>query len=331
MNRTLPTVSAGLTNASARHVSHAFGYRYGLAVTVSEARPEDRSSAPLQQLLLRWSETGLRDLPWRRTRDPWAVLLSEVMLQQTQTSRVEPKWHLFLDRYPNPHRLRDSPMPEVLELWQGLGYPRRAQALRRLVGEVADRFDGEVPGSLDDLLSLPGLGPYTARAVMVFAFERDGLGVLDTNTARVIARAVAGRALQRREAQAIADRLSPTGHAWRWNQAMLDVGARHCAKRSPRCDGCPLAAECVWLRNGGADPAIGSAGVSTKQSRFEGSDRQARGAILRILGRGPCREVELLAAPTAVADIDRYRRALRSLLADELVMRADDGSIAIAP
>ncbi|MGH2499308.1 MAG: A/G-specific adenine glycosylase, partial [Candidatus Limnocylindria bacterium] len=230
-----------------------------------------------RRALGRWYARHGRALPWRRTGDPYAVLLSEVMLQQTQVSRVALAYEGFLRRFPTLDALAAAPLGEVLRAWAGLGYNRRALNLHRAAVEVVARRGGRLPDDLDGLLSLPGIGPYTARAVLAFAFERDH-GVLDTNAARVLAR-VEGRRLRPKEAQARADELVPPGSAWAWNQAMLDLGATVCVGRRPACERCPVAPWCGWRRAGlgEPDPAVGSAGVAGRQSTFEGSDRQGRG------------------------------------------------------
>jgi len=232
--------------------------------------------------VLAWGLPRLRDLPWRRTRDPWAVLVSEVMLQQTQVNRVIPRWAAFLDRFPTPEACASAPLGDVLREWQGLGYPRRARNLHATAVQVA--AEGEFPRDLDGLLALPGIGQYTARAVMAFAFELD-VAVVDTNTARVHAR-VAGDRLTPKGVQAKADAALAIGDSWAWNQCLMDLGATLCRPSSPGCDDCPLADLCVWRGSGDPDPAVGSAGVSGRQGRFEGSDRQARGRLLKALTRG---------------------------------------------
>ncbi len=259
-------------------------------------------------VVLRWGAPRLRDLPWRATRDPWRVLVAEIMLQQTQASRVIPKWTAFCASYPTPAVCAAAPLGEVLRDWQGLGYPRRARDLHDAASVMVSRHGGQVPGDLDALVALPGIGPYTARAVLAFAFERD-VAVVETNIARVLAR-VAGRRLTRREVQAWADSLVPQGGGWAWNQMLMDLGATVC-RPVPRCDDCPLAAGCAWRRAGLAppDPAAGSAGVSTRQAPFAGSDRQARGAVLRALHDGP---QWAAAFPVRVVD---------GLVADRLVAR----------
>lgn len=258
--------------------------------------------------VLAWGAADLRDLPWRRERDPWRILVAEVMLQQTQVSRVIPKWNAFLERFPTPASCADAALGEVLVLWQGLGYPRRARNLRAAAVAVVERHGGTLPDDLDALLDLPGIGPYTARAVLAFAFERD-VAVVDTNIARVLARA-GGRRLTPKEAQAAADALVPSGAGWLWNQVLMDLGATVC-RPVPHCTACPLAA-CRWRQAGWVDPdpATGSAGVSTAQAPFAGSDREARGRVLRALTAGP----------RPAADFDE--RIVAGLVADGLVETA---------
>lgn len=162
-------------------------------------------------------------------------------------------------------------MAEVVRAWAGLGYNRRAVNLHRAAGVVVERHAGALPVTLAELVALPGVGPYTARAVLAFAFEAD-VGVVDVNSARVLARAAAGRPLSAGKAQALADALVPAGRGWAWNQAMLDLGATVCTKSAPRCGSCPLAGCCAWAAAGrpDPDPAVGSAGAVGRQSPFAG-------------------------------------------------------------
>jgi A/G-specific adenine glycosylase len=267
--------------------------------------------------VLNWGSPRLRDLPWRRTRDPWAVLVSEVMLQQTQSARVVPKWLAFMDAFPTPSQCAAAPLGDVLRLWQGLGYPRRARNIHdaaRLVHAA-----GSFPRSYVDLRALPGVGPYTARAVMAFAYEDDA-AVVDTNIARVYAR-FAGRSLRAKEVQALADEALPPGRSWEWNQCLMDLGAVLCRPTSPACSDCPLVGSCAW-HGAGPDPAVGSAGVSRVQARFDGSDRQARGRLLRALSDHPLRVEDapaVMQRPAVVA-----RRLLESLVVDGLCVVEGD-------
>jgi A/G-specific adenine glycosylase len=258
--------------------------------------------------VLAWGRDRLRDLPWRAVRDPWWILIAEVMSQQTTISRVVDKWQVAICRYPTPADLAAAPLADLLRLWEGLGYPRRARNLHAGAGLITDRHNGQVPDDLEALLALPGIGPYTARAVLAFAFERD-VGVVDANTSRVLAR-VTGQRLRPAAAQTLADRWVPNGEGWAWNQILMDLGHALC-RPVPRCSHCPLAPACAWHHSGHAhpDPATGSAGVSRPQARFEGSLRQQRGAVLRAVARNSLTRNEI---DTAAAVID-------SLIADGLL------------
>jgi A/G-specific adenine glycosylase len=269
--------------------------------------------------LLGWWAAQARDLPWRRTRDPWEVLVCEVMAQQTQVARVAARWRPFLDRFPTPGALAAAPVADVVRAWSGLGYNRRARDLHRCAVAVVDHHAGRLPASLPELLALPGIGPYTARAVLAFAFELDH-GVVDTNTARVLARWT-GHALRPAAAQAAADAALPPGQAWAWNQAMLDLGAGVCRRRDPRCEACPVAATCAWALAGrlAPDPADGSAGVSRGQARFEGSDRQGRGRLVEALRHGDVRATALPAVMGWPDDPGRAERVATALVGDGLV------------
>lgn len=265
--------------------------------------------------VLHWGLPRLRDLPWRRTRDPWAVLVSEVMLQQTQVARVVPKWLAFMEAFPTPADCAAAPLGDVLRLWHGLGYPRRALNLHATAGAVAAA--GRFPADLAGLMALPGVGAYTARAVLAFAFEADE-AVVDTNIARVLAR-VRGTRMTAREVQQAADGWLPAGEGWAWNQCLMELGAIVCRAANPSCDECPLRPVCAW-HGAGDDPAAGSAGVSRAQSRFEGSERQARGRLLAALMRGPV-------AAGAVEQLMGHRAASRlveDMCAEGLVRRDGD-------
>jgi A/G-specific adenine glycosylase len=279
----------------------------------------------LSGALLDWSEReGWRDLPWRGTRDPWAVLVSELMLQQTQVARVLPKYEAFLRRFPTVAACASAPVGDVVRLWAGLGYNRRAVNLHRCATACVESHGGELPSTLEDLLGLPGIGPYTARAVLAFAHERD-VAVLDTNVARVVAR-VAGRRLSVAEAQAQADALVPPGAGWRWNQAVLDLGATVCVKRSPRCERCPVRSSCAWWRAGRPlpDPADGSGGTGGRQAAFDGSDRQGRGRLVDALRLGPVPLEHVASCAGWPHDPVRAERVAFSLVADGLAELSPD-------
>lgn len=280
----------------------------------------------LRDSLSAWAEGARRDLPWRRTRDPWAVLVSELMLQQTQVARVVPRYEAFLARFPTPAAMAAAPAADVLRAWAGLGYNRRALNLHRAAVAVVARHAGVLPASLGELVALPGVGPYTARAVLAFAYEAD-VGVVEVNSARVLARAVAGRPLAPAEAQALADALVPAGAGWAWNQAMLDLGATVCTKSTPRCPACPVVASCAWAGAGGPDPAVGSAGEGGRQSTFAGSDRQGRGRLVDALRLGPVPRAGVAVAAGWPDDPQRAERVAAGLVADGLAVVAGDGSL----
>lgn len=251
------------------------------------------------------------------------------MLQQTQVARVVPRFTGFLDLFPTPTACAAAPVGEVLRAWHGLGYNRRARNLHAAATRIVGRHGGEVPSALDELEALPGVGRYTARAVASLAYDLE-VGVLDTNAARVLARAVAGRSLRPAEAQRLADDTVPPGRARDWNQAVMDLGATVCRKRRPDCGGCPVVDVCAWAARGWPepDPADGTAGSSRRQSTFEGSDRQGRGRLVDALRSGP---VPLDRVPDAIGwpdDPDRALRVVHSLIADGLAEVAD-GTVAL--
>ncbi|MFT5204349.1 MAG: A/G-specific adenine glycosylase [Candidatus Aldehydirespiratoraceae bacterium] len=295
-------------------------------MTNNGAAPTDAS---LRTVLLGWARTELRDLPWRRTRDPWAILVSETMLQQTQVSRVIDRWPIFLRRFPDPTACADAPAADLLREWAGLGYNRRALMLHRCATAIRDVYAGAVPADLDALLALPGVGPYTARAVLAFAWETPA-GPVDTNIGRVLAR-LGGESMAMRAAQARADSLVPADEPWLWNQGIMELGALVCTKRAPRCGDCPVQEHCSW-RGEGPDPAVGSAAVSKPQSRFEGSDRQLRGRLVDALRQGPvlCSGVGAALATSDPVLIDpvlidpvRVETVVAGLIRDGLVVEVE--------
>lgn len=246
------------------------------------------------------------------------MLVSEVMLQQTSTARVVAPWANFLERFATPTDCANATLADVLRAWQGLGYPRRARDLHRASRRVRDHFAGSVPAGVDELRSLPGVGPYTAAAVASFAFgQREA--VLDTNVGRVLARAVSNSPLTATQARSLATRLLPTNDAPAFNQAMIDLGATYC-RATPKCAACPVSRVCRWNVDGGADPAPRSAAVSRSQASFAGSDRQIRGRVIAELGRAP-RDVDALAERLADVDARRLEAVVQGLVDDGLVKR----------
>jgi A/G-specific adenine glycosylase len=257
--------------------------------------------------LLAWYERVRRPLPWRATRDPYALLVSEVMLQQTQAARVVPYYEAFLARFPDPAALAAAAPRDVLATWSGLGYNRRALALQQAAAVVAEH------GWPEDLTTLPGVGPYTAAAVAAFAWDEHRAAV-DVNVRRVIERWDGARHTPRPLA-ARAAALLPPGRAAAWNQAMMELGATICTARAARCGACPVAA---WCASAGVPPAPSRAGVP--RPRFEETDRYARGRIVAALIDGQ-----------ALPELEpaRLERALAGLARDGLIVRDAAGAPAL--
>ena len=264
----------------------------------------------------------MRDLPWRGTTNRWQVLVSEVMLQQTQVDRVIPKYLEFIAKYPDPQTCAAAPLGELLTLWQGLGFPRRCRNLHAAAIAVVDRHHGEVPGDRAALLALPGVGEYTARAVLAFA-DAQPIGVVDTNVSRVFSRQL-NQPLGRRHAQEIADAVVPIDRAWEWNQLLMDLGATVCTARAPRCEVCPVATTCAWLRVGGDDPAPQSFHTSKPQGRFDGSDRQARGRLLKAVVAQPVERAFAAGRMGLGGDVSRAQRLIDDLVREGLLVERND-------
>jgi len=271
-----------------------------------------------RRALLRAAPTLERPLPWINHADPWAILVSEFMLQQTQTGRVVGPWAAFLERFPTPTVCAHAPLSEVVRAWSGLGFHRRAKFLHEAAIAITTDFGGTVPDTVSELRQLPGVGSYTANAVASFAFGRP-VAILDTNVGRVLARAVANKRLTPRQAQELATDALGGSESRVFNQAMLDLGAQFCTSR-PRCDDCPVSRVCRWRHEGGDDPAVLSGGVSKKQSAFVGSDRQIRGRLLAVLREGSA-STATLRARAGTEDNVRVAAVLQTLLADGLIER----------
>ncbi|MGN8553974.1 UNVERIFIED_CONTAM: A/G-specific adenine glycosylase [Microbacterium sp. SLM126] len=270
--------------------------------------------------LIGWYRDNARDLPWRRPGfGAWGTLVSEFMLQQTPVNRVIPHLEAWLARWPTPATLAADAPAEALRQWANLGYPRRALWLHRAAVEIRDRHDGVVPRDVDALLALTGIGDYTARAVAVFAYG-DRHPVVDTNTRRVLARAIGGRSQPgppSRGDLAAMTAILPTGDADAavTNAAAMELGAVVCTARSPRCDVCPIADRCAWRAAGYPD----TGDDRRRQARYEGSDRQARGAVLRALRDASAHAVALIDVASDWPDPLQRDRAIDSLIADGLV------------
>lgn len=273
---------------------------------------------------VRWFDRNARDLPWRHPAvGAWAVLVSEVMLQQTPVVRVLPVWRQWLTRWPQPADLAADPPAEAIRAWGRLGYPRRALRLHACATALVERHAGTVPDRLDALLALPGVGTYTARAVAAFAYGQRQ-PVVDTNVRRLVARAVAG-APDAGPATTPADlaateRLLPAdpARAARASAAFMELGALICTARSPRCEQCPLAARCAWRASGTPAPA----GPTRRPQRYAGTDRQVRGLLLAALREAPGpvgrRRLDLV-----WPDAAQRTRALAGLVTDGLVEPLD--------
>ncbi|GAB3145386.1 A/G-specific adenine glycosylase [Microbacterium neimengense] len=278
----------------------------------------------LAPALVAWYRDNARDLPWRAPGfGAWGVLVSEFMLQQTPVNRVIPHLDAWLALWPTPAALAKAAPADAVRQWANLGYPRRALWLHRAAVEIRDRHDGVVPREVDQLLALTGIGDYTARAVAVFAYG-DHHPVVDTNTRRVLARAIDGRAQpgppSRRDLAAM-DALLPADAATSAvvNAAAMELGALVCTARSPRCTECPLRAMCAWRATGYPD----TGDTRRRQARYEGSDRQARGAVLKQLREASDHAVAIENVAADWPDALQRDRAIDSLVADGLAEAVD--------
>jgi A/G-specific adenine glycosylase len=291
----------------------------------------------LAAVVARWYDDNARDLPWRRPGgSAWGVLVSEVMLQQTPVPRVLPAWQAWLARWPAPADLAADQPADAIRAWGRLGYPRRALRLHECARAIMARHGGAVPEDVHELLALPGVGTYTARAVAAFA-HRQRHPVVDTNVRRLVARAVDGRpeagpATTARDLVAV-ERLLPAGgeEAARVSVALMELGALVCTARNPRCADCPLRTSCAWRTRGQAAttraPAAAARPVRRAQ-RYAGTDRQVRGLLLGVLrdAPGPVPAVRL----DEVWPEDAQRiRALNGLISDGLVCEIAHGRYAL--
>src|SRR5580693_5821500 len=286
--------------------------------------------SPTQRELLDWYEWSRRDLPWRDPEvTPWQILVSEFMLQQTPVSRVEPIWRDWVARWPTASSTAAASPADVVRAWGKLGYPRRAKRLHECAIVIARDHGDVVPDDVDVLLTLPGVGSYTARAVACFAY-RQSVPVVDTNVRRVVARVVhgladAGAPSTKRDHADVSALLPEDDTAPVFSVALMELGATVCIARTPRCGLCPLS-ECAW-RTAGYPPAQGPA---RRVQTYAGTDRQVRGLLLDVLraNHSPVTQAELDMA--WLTDAQQRDRALDSLLVDGLVTRTVDGRFALA-
>ena len=294
-------------------------------------------AGPLHEALASWYASHARDLPWRRTRDPYAILVSEVMLQQTQVARTIPKYAEFLDAFPTLEALADAPLADVIRAWSGMGYNARAVRLHRLAVEVVSEYGGELPRTVEGLRALPGIGPYTAAAVACFAFGAR-TPVLDTNVYRVLSRVVHGLTPpERSELEPLARSLLPGPDApldgSAWAQALMDVGASVCSVSSPACGDCPLEPQCAAapaLLRADAPRALAEASVPyvAKQGTFAGSTRFYRGRIVAALLALPAgRSLSVARLADATGGLPRAEIAalVDGLVRDGLARRVSGG------
>lgn len=280
------------------------------------------STSSLADRIAEWFSAGHRDLPWRREGfGAWGVLVSEFMLQQTPVARVIPRLEAWLERWPTPADLAAVPPGEAVRAWDRLGYPRRALALHGAATAITERHGGVVPADVEALLALPGVGPYTARAVAAFAYGVR-TPVVDVNTRRVLARGIEGRAAagpaRTRHELALMESLLPAdpARARLVNAGTMELGQTICLNRTPQCAECPVADLCAW-RAAGYPPYEGPA--APRQKRYEGSDRQVRGLILRDL-RASDTPVPADVVASLWPDAAQLDRALTGLLRDGLAI-----------
>ncbi|MCS5479631.1 A/G-specific adenine glycosylase [Corynebacterium sp. YIM 101645] len=277
--------------------------------------------------VLAWFDRNERPLAWREPgTGAWGILLSEVMSQQTPVARVEPVWREWMARWPDPAAFAQASPAEVLRAWGKLGYPRRALRLLECAQQIVELHDGRVPEDVDELLALPGIGDYTARAVACFAYGQN-VPVVDTNVRRVHRRAVEGRYLagtaSKSELAAVAAWLPQDGRGPRFSAALMELGALVCTAGAPECGVCPLRSRCAWVAAGSPPPSAEEL-AKKKVQKFLGTDRQVRGKIMDVL-RGADTAVPQSAIDVVWPDAAQRSRALYSLLEDGLAEQDERG------
>jgi len=290
--------------------------------------------ARIRDGLLGWFKEHARDLPWRHTRDPYAILVSEVMLQQTQVDRVLPYYTRFLEQFPTVEALAAAATSDVIRIWSGLGYNRRAVNLQRAARAVVDELGGSFPDDPTELKKLPGIGAYTAGAIAAFAHERD-VAFLDTNMRRVISRVIFGsESVRESDAIEAAHTLLPRGEGWAWNQALIEFGALQCTARRPACIICPLREECAAYPTMQVALQLKSSRTrQVKSEPFESTTHYYRGRIVETLRGLPADEparIPLVELGTRVREgftsenIPWLRELVDGLQRDGLALVAED-------
>ena len=284
-----------------------------------------------RKAILAWYREHGRTLVFRRTTDPYAVLVAETMAQQTQAARAASYWERFIDRFPSVAALAAASTADVLREWQGLGYDRRALNLSRAARVVVDRHGGRLPDTVGDLEALPGIGPYTARAVAAIAFGRP-VGAVDVNVRRVLGRLVAGDrdAIPASQMQALADRAVPVDAPGMWTHAVMDLGATVCLPRRPRCEACPVRAWCRYATGTPPSTTLRRAPLHGSTPAFRSTNRWLRGRILDRLRAAHGEAWVHLDEPIGDHDLDRVRAAATAMASDgliELAEKAETGTV----
>ena len=269
----------------------------------------------MQQEIIRWYRKNKRDLPWRSTH-PWGVIVSEFMLQQTPVSRVLPIWRQWLDRWPTPQALARASQADVIRAWGSLGYPRRALRLYESSKIIVNEFQNQIPQNIDELRKLPGVGEYTAAAIIAFAFNKKSL-VLDTNIRRLFSRLIDGKEFpslhQTSHERESREKLIPK-NAPMWAASTMELGALICTARNPKCDLCPVSTSCQWRRAG-----YPKSKIAKRKQGWHGTNRQCRGTIMKSLREEDSQS--LAALKKLWDDHEQLANALASLIDDGLVSK----------
>ena len=291
----------------------------------------DPIGSRLRAAVLRWYRTSGRVLAFRSTSDPWAILVSEFMAQQTQAARAAEAWERFIVEFPTPAALAEASPADALRAWRGLGYNRRALSLRAAARVIVERHGGRVPSDLAALDALPGVGPYTARALAALAFGQR-FGAVDTNVRRVLGRALFDEPPPPRELQSAADALVPADRPGEWTHALMDVGATFCRPRNPRCSECPIQPWCRYAARAGSAPApiARDARPRTRPTRlaeppFPETSRWLRGRILDRLRDAPPEAWVAFDGPIGAHGLPAIAGALDQLASEHLLELREDG------
>jgi A/G-specific adenine glycosylase len=293
---------------------------------VTAALRSSPGTAAANRSLRSWHRANSRDLAFRRAPDPWSVLVAEVMAQQTQVARVDAAWASFMRTFPAPAALAAASPADAVRAWAGLGYNRRAVNLHRAARAIVERHAGDIPSDLGALEALPGVGPYTARAVAATAF---GLPVaaIDTNIGRVLRRLMGDGSVSTRELQAVGDSLVDRRDPGAWTHAMMDLGATVC-RPMPACERCPLVTWCRFARPKTLSQATRAPAPGQRTAaRFETTSRWLRGRIVARLRDAPDGAWVQLEGPIGTHDVDAVRVAIGALEADGIIERKPDGSV----